>query len=518
MPEDNTIRMRLPIYKRIIAIFLGIIFSIILLELVLRLGGLAYSFLQEYRNRISAYQKGTFRILCLGESTTAGGGKQSYPRQLEKILNQRNIGIKFSVINEGIPGIDTSYILNHLEENLNKYHPDMVITMMGSNDRYIKYYENIPEANTTLFRNFKTYKFLRILWMNVINKLKKPAVYSAAQLILGLKSCYAQQSNPQQDEESLKRSVERNPDSDEAYLKLGLFYREQAQYPQMAEALQKAIQLNPKSDMAYAQLGWHYLKEKKYSQAEEFIKKALELNPGNPEANVALGEFYLSRAQPAKAEEAFRKAVERNPKHSWAYNELAKCVRRKDLVLAEELYKKAIELSPKDYRIYIDLAYIYIKEAKFTQAESTYKRALEFNPDNARIYGGLATVYQAIGKHELAQQCYQKANTLRSQVYSPITYRNYHQLKRVLDRKGIKLVCMQYAVLSIEPLKKMLQGEEGIVFVDNEKVFKDALSRAIYTDYFLDMFGGEFGHCTTLGNSLLAQNIANVILRECFEK
>ena len=72
---------------------------------------------------------------------------------------------------------------------------------------------------------------------------------------------------------------------------------------------------------------------------------------------------------------------------------------------------------------------------------------------------------------------------------------------------------------NIEPLKKILQGnEEGVIFVDNEKIFRDALKKASYREYFSDTFGGDFGHCTPKGNKLLAENIANVILKEVFGK
>jgi hypothetical protein len=72
---------------------------------------------------------------------------------------------------------------------------------------------------------------------------------------------------------------------------------------------------------------------------------------------------------------------------------------------------------------------------------------------------------------------------------------------------------------SIESLKKIFQGnDKGIIFVDNEKIFKDAVARNGYRDYFRDIFGGEFGHCTEKGNRLLAENIADAILREAFKK
>ena len=71
---------------------------------------------------------------------------------------------------------------------------------------------------------------------------------------------------------------------------------------------------------------------------------------------------------------------------------------------------------------------------------------------------------------------------------------------------------------SIEPLKKIFAQDEGIIFVDNESIFREALKKASHKEYFEDMFGGDFGHCTEKGNKLLAENIANVILKEVFNK
>ena len=92
-------------------------------------------------------------------------------------------------------------------------------------------------------------------------------------------------------------------------------------------------------------------------------------------------------------------------------------------------------------------------------------------------------------------------------------------IKEILTKKGIKLVCVQYPMRSIEPLKKIFIGdEEGIIFVDNEKIFRDAVKKEGNTAYFKDMFSGDFGHCTYKGNKLLAENIANTILKEVFNK
>ncbi len=67
--------------QKIITILLGILFSIIILEAGIRMVGFVFWRVQEYRNRISIKQRGTYRILCLGESgfSQAGWGKNTHP-------------------------------------------------------------------------------------------------------------------------------------------------------------------------------------------------------------------------------------------------------------------------------------------------------------------------------------------------------------------------------------------------------------------------------------------------------
>ncbi len=65
--------------QKLILIALGFFLTLIILEAGLRFGGFIITSLQEYRNKISLRQKSTYRILSLGESTTAG----QYPHFLE---------------------------------------------------------------------------------------------------------------------------------------------------------------------------------------------------------------------------------------------------------------------------------------------------------------------------------------------------------------------------------------------------------------------------------------------------
>ena len=479
MQRNSPAKIKITLKTKITLIIFGFFLFLILLEIGLRLGGFIFLSLQEYRNRISISKKGSYRIMCLGESTTVVGGDHSYPSQLEKVLNERNTGIKFSVINKGIIGASSSSIVTQLEGNLNKYKPDMVTVMMGANDGG----EHLPYRYTTTLKTvpfltyFRTYKLVSFLWLHIVAKLKETVIYRPKE-DKGL-------TIPTQAEEAFKKAIELNPKDNRASIELGWSYRNQGKYSQAEEAFKKAIELNPRNDMAYLFLGWIYLEDDKRAQAEEAFEKAIELNPGNDTAYTSLGRIYRNQGKYSQAEEAFKKAIELNPRNDVAY---------------------------------LFLGWIYLEENNRLQAEESFKKAIELNPKNDKLYAGLAVAYKEIGRYESAQECYKKANDLRLDYYNPVTRHNYLRLKEILDKKGIKLACVQYPVCSVESLKKIFESREGIIFVDNEKVFKEALKKRSYKEYFTDIFGGDFGHCTYKGNRLLAGNIANVILKEVFGK
>ena len=259
---------------------IGFFLCFILLEVGLYTGGSVFISSQEKINEISLQKKADYRILALGDSTTAIGGKESWPSQLEEVLNDMSLGKNFSVINKGSILIDSYGILSNLEGNLVKYNPNIVIIMAGLND--VKK-ENNPESifyKVKLFlRRFRSYRLTEQFW---------PEVFSSVQI---------------------------------------------------------------------------------------------------------------------------------------------------------------------DY----------------DNTEKAYK-------NNNTIY-------------------------------------NFDRIKEILDEKGIKLVIMQYPNRRMEPLKKVFKSEENIIFVDNENLFKETLKHTDYRALFVDKFAGDFGHCTKKGNRMIAENIANALIK-----
>ncbi|TMA73279.1 MAG: hypothetical protein E6J77_24645, partial [Deltaproteobacteria bacterium] len=121
-------------WQRLALVVFGLLVGVVVLEIGLRIAGLVFLSVQERRNQLSLHEGHTYRVLCIGESTTALGGEDSYPSQLERSLNARGKGVSFSVINRGIPAVTTDVIVGHLEESLARYRPDVVVAMMGIND------------------------------------------------------------------------------------------------------------------------------------------------------------------------------------------------------------------------------------------------------------------------------------------------------------------------------------------------------------------------------------------------
>ena len=437
--------------------------------------------------------------MCLGDSTTADGGGYSWPSQLEEILNRSDTGMKFSVINKGVPGVDTAYIVKHLEENINKYAPDMVITMMGLTDREtadVRVYKDIP---------METYRLVKLLRKNIIDKIREMKIYKQ--------------------EIMFKKAIEQNPKNDMAYFELGRCYIEQGKYDKAEEIFKKAIEQNPGNDNISFQLGCCYREQRRDDKAEEILKKAIEQNPKNDRAYLELGRCYLEQRKDDTAEEMFKKAIELNPGNDMAYLELGRCCReQRKYDKAEAILKKAMEQNSRGDnayfvpdRAYFELERCYREQGKYEKVEAILKKAMDRNPGNDTAYSELALLYETTGKTKLAQEYHQKAEGIRLQRSLSVTRNNYHELKKILDKRGIKLVCVQYPMRSVELLKETLEPYKDVVFVDNEKLFKDALRQGNYGEYFKDGCAVDFGHGTPKGYKLLATNIANVVLREYFK-
>jgi len=459
-------------------ILFGIVVFFIIAEVGFRLGGLILNSQKEILNNRSLQRKGVYRILCLGESTTAAGGRDSYPAQLEEILNKNNLGLSFSVINKGEVGVWTRYIVGQLERNLDTYKPDMVIVMMGVNDRG----EFVPEnkGSNGFLKSLRVYKLFELISLRIKSKTQECCVPDTC-IQRGWN--FEAQGRYRQAESAFKRMLEYDSLNVDAYVGLGWVYRDQGRWLDAEREFKKALQLDPRRQDAYLGIGWCLKDQSQYAAAEELFKKAIALNPHSKEAYIGLG--WSSREQ-------------------GRYDD------------AELFFMKALEFSPQDAGLYCTLGEVLFKNDKFMQAEEAFNKSVSINPRYALAYNNLSELYRKMNKPELAREYQNKAQIIMRSGSISTVKSSYQELKAVLNKRGIRLVCVQYPLRSVGSLKELFSEESGIIFVDNDLIFKQAVNEEGYEEYFLDMFAGDFGHCTPKGNRLLAENIANTILKEYF--
>jgi len=451
----------------------------------------------------------------VGESTTYCGDRSyAYPRQLQDILTRRIPGKKFTVINKGKPGCSTAYIINQLEKWIEKYRPDMIVSMMGINDTASSH-RGYARAGNRRPRgvDLRIYKVFVLLRRNIKLYLEKLGLSFPAPLRADLfrqKGYLGVKYDLSHREKELWTALRGNPGDNDSRIELGNCYLGQDRYEEAEGAFRKVLELAPDSSAAYAGLARVYLNRQHHKAVKTTCLKAIEINPANDEAWAVLGQSYMSKKKYGRATEACNKALEINPDNDQALSSLSWIYfwKFKKAGEARQFADRALKINPASYLANVTIWKIQEKRGDYQAAIETCLRIIEVDPFNQRAYLKLASLYEKTGRPELAGKYRRKERSLQLNTYNPITHDSYQKLRETAARHGLPLVAVQYPVRSVAPLRKMLRADKNIIFVDNEAVFNKALSRLEYRVIFKDNFAGDFGHCTAEGNRLLAENIA----------
>jgi len=290
--KDN--RTRTSLIQKAILILPGLLLSLVILEIGMRLGGFIILSLQEHRNQLSSRKNGAYNILNIRESTT----QNQYPAILGKILTQREMDITFSASNREMGGTTEVFYAS----------PWMQLS-----------------------RSLKIHKPGGLLWFHMKMKMGEKGLWPFANYSQGdvkygkrgltfylVETCFAEEE-PSAREAFFKKALKLNPRNDGAYVGLGWLYQNQRDLTLAEASFKKAIELNSRNDRAYVGLGWLYQDQRDLTLAEASFKKAIELNPRNDRAYVGLGQSYKEQSNFALAEASFKKALELNPRNDEAY-------------------------------------------------------------------------------------------------------------------------------------------------------------------------------------------------------
>jgi lysophospholipase L1-like esterase len=124
------------------------------------------------KERVMEKAKDVYRIVCLGDSTTANS---EYTAILERLLNENKNNRRFEVWNCGVPAYTTIQYCRALKEKWLRYNPDMVIIgfclndfdvtplIVRESDRLVGYWPNReirPHVNLFLLQHSAFYRFI----------------------------------------------------------------------------------------------------------------------------------------------------------------------------------------------------------------------------------------------------------------------------------------------------------------------------------------------------------------------
>jgi len=437
--------------------------------------------------------------MCVGDSMTAFGSPFSYPEYLEKYLNEKNIGISFSVINKGVPGIDSEKILYDLKNNITKYNPHMIITMLGINDNrreLVSFKEQQNKFNLNFYKKFKLYKLFKLLFHHIshfiqndetefINKNKQNNVRKMSLIESGF---YFLESGDYEKAEKIFRMTLKIPEyKGDSFYGLGRCYRLQGLdkigYDMFLNALNEKISIDIKYKV-YVEIGRTFYDKNDYKRASKYIKKAIDIKDD----------------------------------HEWAYLELARCLlKMNEYDDLENIYLIALNKNPNNHWTYIKLAQLYIFKNQIKKAEDILIKGIKIDPQNDMLYGAIKLLISSDSSSKIVQEYIDIYDKTTKNTFSMQTYVNYKKINYIVKQKGIKLVCVQYPMRGINILKNIFEFDDEIIFIDNESIFKNAVKDGNYNEYFSDMFAGDFGHCTDKGIKLFAKNIADNIYNKCFK-
>jgi tetratricopeptide (TPR) repeat protein len=433
--------------EKVLVFFIGLITITVLLETGLRIEGMIYPKKDVSENRISRTRHNQdYVILCIGDSQTFGLGAaydDSYPRQLERILNENYFKKKFIVINAGVVGSNSSQALKELQKGMEAYFPDLVIALVGVKN------ENLDDSNYWLFvdkkevgikryyckrldyylSKLRTYRLLKMLKSNLKNKA---AAYKIRSLDITKK-------NP------AKKEAKKNRFSELSMIKQS-------------------------KEKEYIDLGIAYLGQRKLELAMQQAKKALEINPNNEFGHLILASVYRRQQMYDLAKSEIAKAIEINSDISWAYSEFGHIYyaeskidpveKEKNIAMAIELFNKAIDVNPTDIESYLVLGDIYFfEQGNADLAMKVVKKVLEFDPTNDEARRRLNIYLQPAVDHRATDKL--------------LEYDLENIIKLAMNR-GAAVIILGYPHINAkDEIRREVAARLGIPFIDSYSRFND---------------------------------------------
>lgn len=272
---------------------------------------------------------------------------------------------------------------------------------------------------------------------------------------------------------------------------------------------------------------WKYFTNRMYDLYFKYFK-AHSLNENKlstevtteitPEVLVEQGRNYFAKSDFKKAEEMFKKALEKDPINSNASLGLARIYMVIDGRNDDLNRFNTLSATNSVEGAFIEIAWDYLIQGKNDDAERIFNIVNNLGPTKLiGVYGEIVDHYRKTGNDwnsEIVKEYSSRIGEIRNLNINPYTKANYQKIYEILNKRNVRLIAVQYPTLSVESLKIMFDKNEDILFVSNEENFKKEIETNGYFSVFRERFFGSFGHLTSKGADMVAENVANAILED----
>jgi hypothetical protein len=122
--------------KRLLTVSLSVLVGLLVVEAGLQTAAFVVPRVAG-RGSVSTASNEKFRILTVGDSNTYGIGmprSRAYPAQLEQLLDASADSDRFEVVNMGVPGSNSSQVVENLPQYIRMYKPHLLVVLTGVND------------------------------------------------------------------------------------------------------------------------------------------------------------------------------------------------------------------------------------------------------------------------------------------------------------------------------------------------------------------------------------------------
>lgn len=517
--------------RALLALLLGAVLSLLALEGGLRAWAWSWTTWHRWRN---APPESHVVVYCLGESTTAFGREMSYPSQLEGILNEKASGRRFSVVNGGRPGVDSSILVDGLPAELDRVRPQVLVAMMGANDGVPRAAGTaVPWASDTVFSRPSALRLGRLVALVARERARRRAegtrlahahrwhppacqepsppcreVVSAWDVVAG--------GDPDRGQRMLEKAA---ATSAIARVELGVLLSQRDRGAEAIAAFQAASQDPAAATAARVEWGGYLLSQRRLDEARPVLQEATVRDPSSAPAWAALGEVAYFAQDCPNALRAMEQAHRLQPRQPRVLEVLGACwgeQGRDDLALPLAL--EAVALWDGSYWFGSVLPRIRVTDVleragRTDEIRAWLTRAVTLLPDEESAPAALAAFEERHGNAAQAARWQAEAQRRRQASFRPMTRESYGRLLALLRGRGVRLVAMQYPRRPLAALQALFSDTDGITFVDNEADFEAALRTRPFRELFTDDCYNDFGHGTALGNRILAQNAAEGVLQ-----